>query len=625
MKKILVLAALAAAFLSTNVFFSFPTVSAKANKFHSKTDGIPGRYIVLLNEEQLGSDMAQPTVDSNAQYLAAVYGGNVHQTYFSAVKGFVANMSAEQALAMSMDENVTLVEQDSLISVSASQLNPGWHLDRVDQRNLPWSSTYSYDQNGAGVHAYILDTGIRSTHVDFGGRANAVYDNVGDGQNGNDCNGHGTHVAGILGGSTYGVAKGSSLHAIRVMNCSGVGSIAGLLDGIDWLTAHHASPAVANISLAAGGFSPSLELGVTNSINSGVTYAVAAGNANADACNFTPSRTTAAITVGASDETDLRALYSNWGTCVDIFAPGNQVISAGIANDTAARSLSGSSMAAPMVAGAAALYLQTHPTASPSAVASAIIGTATSGVLDTLNTPSPNKLLYSWVNGAPAPTPTVTPTPTPTPTSTPTNAKVTVKKRVRNVTTVETPTTAFPYSAVNLSTSNFALQTNQDYIDPNVQPSTSSNPIIVTEAPVDGWMLDSISCMDAAGGTANTTVDLVNHKVTIIAGQGQQIECTFTSEQLAPTAADAVISGRVADAYGRGVRNISLFLFDPQTGVTRSVRTNAFGYYTFVEVEVGHTYMIEAAETKRWSIANSQRTVTPTDNIIGLDFQAEEN
>jgi hypothetical protein len=410
------------------------------------------------------------------------------------------------------------------------------------------------------------------------------------------------------------------------MNCSGVGSIAGLLDGIDWLTAHHASPAVANISLAAGGSSPALELGVTNSINSGVTYAVAAGNANADACNFTPSRTTAAITVGASDETDLRALYSNWGTCVDIFAPGNQVISAGIANDTAARLLSGSSMSAPMVAGAAALYLQTHPSASPASVASGIMNSATTGVLDTLNTPSPNKLLYSWVNGAPTPTPTptVTPTPTPTPTG-PLSAKVTVKKRVRNVTTEGTSTTEFPYSAVNLSTSSFALQTNQDYIDPNVQPSTSNNPIIVTEAPVNGWMLDSISCVDVAGGIANTTVDLVNHKVAIVAGQGQQIECTFTSEQLAPTAADAVLSGRVADASGRGIRNISIFLFDPQSGVTRSARTNAFGYYTFVEVEVGRTYMIQASETKRWSIPNSQRTVTPTDNMIGLDFEAEEN
>ena len=621
MKKLYFVFSLMAVCVLTAVAFS----QSAHSKFKASETGVAGRYIVLLNDKSASDPAAPFVVNSLANDIASSYGGTVERTYSVAVKGFSTIMSEEQAVALSNDSRVKLVEPDRAITLSSQQTNAPWHLDRIDQRALPWDTTYNYSSSGAGVHVYILDTGIRVTHQEFGGRASVANDFVGDGQNGNDCNGHGTHVAGILGGSTYGVAKGSSLHAIRVMNCSGVGSIAGLLDGIDWLTAHHASPAVANISLAAGGFSPSLELGVTNSINSGVTYAVAAGNANADACNFTPSRTTTAITVGASDETDLRALYSNWGTCVDIFAPGNQVISAGIANDTAARSLSGSSMAAPMVAGAAALYLQTHPTASPSAVASAIIGTATSGVLDTLNTPSPNKLLYSWVNGAPAPTPTVTPTPTPTPTSTPTNAKVTVKKRVRNVTTVETPTTAFPYSAVNLSTSNFALQTNQDYIDPNVQPSTSSNPIIVTEAPVDGWMLDSISCVDAAGGTANTTVDLVNHKVTIIAGQGQQIECTFTSEQLAPTAADAVISGRVADAYGRGVRNISLFLFDPQTGVTRSVRTNAFGYYTFVEVEVGHTYMIEAAETKRWSIANSQRTVTPTDNILGLDFQAEEN
>jgi len=186
------------------------------------------------------------------------------------------------------------------------------------------------------------------------------------------------------------------------------------------------------------------------------------------------------------------------------------------------------------------------------------------------------------------------------------------------------PATSFPYSAVNLSTANFALQSNQDYIDQNVQPSSAVNPIVVTEASVDGFQLNSISCVDAAGGTANVTTDVANHRVSIVGVQDQQIECTFTSEQLTPTAAGVVLSGRVRDAYGQGIRGLTMYLTDPQTGETRVVRTNSFGIYYFADVEVGRTYVIEPAAGKRWIFVNAARTVTPTDNVAGLDFRATE-
>jgi subtilisin family serine protease len=262
------------------------------------------------------------------------------------------------------------VEPDRAITLSSQQTNAPWHLDRIDQRALPWDTTYNYSSSGAGVHVYILDTGIRVTHQEFGGRASVANDFVGDGQNGNDCNGHGTHVAGLVGGSTWGVAKQASLHAVRILPCSGTGLLSNLLAAVDWVTANHASPAVANISSTAVGSSISLETAISNSIASGVVYTIAAGNDAADACGYTPARTVNAVTVGASDETDLRALYSNRGPCIDIFAPGNRVTSAWASGDTAVREFSGSSMAAPIVAGAA-------------------------------DTTSPNLLLYSRFSSAP--------------------------------------------------------------------------------------------------------------------------------------------------------------------------------------------------------------------------------
>nr|5WSL_A Chain A, keratinase [Meiothermus taiwanensis WR-220]5WSL_B Chain B, keratinase [Meiothermus taiwanensis WR-220]5WSL_C Chain C, keratinase [Meiothermus taiwanensis WR-220] len=276
----------------------------------------------------------------------------------------------------------------------ATQTGATWGLDRIDQRTLPLSGTFTYSNTGSGVNAYIIDTGIRVSHSEFGGRATAVFDAIGDGQNGNDCNGHGTHVAGTVGGTVYGVAKSVRLYAVRVLNCSGSGSNSGVIAGVDWVRQNARRPAVANMSLG-GGASSALDTAVNNAINAGITFALAAGNSNRDACQFSPARVTAGITVGATTSTDARASYSNYGSCLDLFAPGSSITSAWISSDTSTNTISGTSMATPHVAGVAALYLQSNPSASPATVRNAIVGNATSGVVSNAGRRSPNLLLYS--------------------------------------------------------------------------------------------------------------------------------------------------------------------------------------------------------------------------------------
>ena len=276
-------------------------------------------------------------------------------------------MTREEALELSKDPAVAYVEQDRTVKALGTQApTPSWGLDRIDQRDLPLNGSFTYPNTGAGVTAYIIDTGIRTTHSDFGGRASWGTNTTGDGNN-TDCNGHGTHVAGTVGGAQYGVAKGVKLIAVKVLNCAGSGSFSGVVAGIDWVTAHHqpGQPAVANMSLGASGSDAATENAVRSSIADGVTYAIASGNSNANACNFTPARVAEAITVNASTNTDARASFSNFGTCTDVFAPGQNITSAWITSDTATNTISGTSMAAPHVAGAAALVLGATPQATP--------------------------------------------------------------------------------------------------------------------------------------------------------------------------------------------------------------------------------------------------------------------
>jgi subtilisin family serine protease len=321
-------------------------------------------------------------------------GASVHFVYDAALTGFAASLPEQALNGLIHNPNVEYIEVDQTITLEASQSPATWGLDRIDQRALPLNNTYTYNTTGAGVTAYIIDTGILASHNEFGGRASAAYDSVGDGRNGVDCNGHGTHVAGTIGGATYGVAKGVTLVAVRVLNCSGSGTTSGVIAGINWVTTNHKDPAVANMSLG-GGASTSLDTAVKNSISAGVTYAIAAGNNNKDACRYSPARVTTAITVGATTSTDARASYSNYGKCLDLFAPGSSITSAWIGSNTATNTISGTSMATPHVAGVVALYLEGHKTATPAAVATALTGGATPNVVKSAGSGSPNKLLYS--------------------------------------------------------------------------------------------------------------------------------------------------------------------------------------------------------------------------------------
>jgi subtilisin family serine protease len=262
----------------------------------------------------------------------------------------------------------------------------------VDQRALPLDQTYSYNKTGFGVRAYIIDTGIRFGHSQFGGRATSGFDAV-DGGSADDCNGHGTHVAGTVGGSTYGVAQAVTLIGVRVLNCQGSGSTSGVIAGIDWVTAHAVRPAVANMSLG-GGISSSVDNAVKNMIASGVATAVAAGNSNQDACKSSPARVAVAMTIGATNKADRKASFSNHGSCVDWFAPGVGITSAWYTSNTATNTISGTSMASPHTAGVAALYLQDHPGASPEQVRSALYANTTKGIVTSSRTAN-NHLLFT--------------------------------------------------------------------------------------------------------------------------------------------------------------------------------------------------------------------------------------
>jgi subtilisin family serine protease len=343
---------------------------------------------VVLKDSAAGK--ASRVADKSAD-LADGYGAKVKQTFGSALKGFEASMSESAAKRLAADPSVAYVEQNQRVSLLVTQNNATWGIDRIDQKARPLSTTYTYNVTASNVTAYIIDTGIKYTHNDFGGRARFGYDAVGSG--GVDCNGHGTHVAGTVGGTTYGVAKAVKLVGVRVLNCSGSGTNAGVIAGVNWVTQNAVKPAVANMSLG-GGASSALDSAVSNSINSGVTYALAAGNSSANACNSSPARVASAITVGATTSTDAKASYSNYGTCLDIFAPGSSITSAWYSSNSATNTISGTSMASPHVAGAAALVLSANTGFSPAQVRDNLVNRAVTGVVTSPGSGSPNRLLY---------------------------------------------------------------------------------------------------------------------------------------------------------------------------------------------------------------------------------------
>lgn len=356
---------------------------------------VPGRYIVVFK-----NGVGDPAAE--AAGLARAAGGQVHHVYTAALKGFAASLPAQALQGLRNNPNVDFVEQDQTVSLTASESQATWGLDRIDQADRPLDTVYNYNYTGSGVYAFIIDTGIRADHVEFTGRVLPGTTSISDGNGTNDCNGHGTHVSGTVGGTVYGVAKQVKLVPVRVLNCSGSGTWSGVIAGIDWAANSSLRPAVANMSLG-GGLSSSVNAAVAGAVSKGVVMAVAAGNDNANACSYSPASEPSAITVGATTSADARASYSNYGSCVDIFAPGSSITSAWNTGPTATNTISGTSMATPHVAGVAALALQANPGATPAAVASWIVANATANRISSTGTGSPNLLLYSLGGGTPTP------------------------------------------------------------------------------------------------------------------------------------------------------------------------------------------------------------------------------
>ncbi len=385
---------------STTTANSSPTVLAPTLTSTTTASPIKNQYIVVL---QAGSDLPAQA----AAAIAKQHGGQVLFTYNRAIRGFAVRIpeQATSAFLTAMQKNpqVSYVEEDTLMQTNTiTQSNPVWGLDRIDQHNLPLSKSFNYNKTGSGVNAYIVDTGILASHQEFNGRVPTGYSAIADNNGTNDCNGHGTHVAGTVGGSTYGIAKNVGLVPVRVLDCAGSGAMSGVIAGLDWIIQNGRKSAVVNMSLGGSAYS-TLDTAIDNLFNNGYVPVVAAGNSNTDACTSSPARAGKAITVAATDSTDTRASYSNYGSCVDLFAPGSQIT--WIGSNSSAATASGTSMASPHVAGVVATMLENNSTATPQSITDQLLNQSTINLIQNPMS-SPNRLLYNLID-----TQTITPVP----------------------------------------------------------------------------------------------------------------------------------------------------------------------------------------------------------------------
>ncbi len=556
--------------------------TASTDKFRESKNPIPNRYIVVLNEGSKENSARQLPIEIVGSELAAAYGGQIDKVFKSALKGFSVEMSADAARDLSRDDRVKYVEEDTLVTAAATQTGAIWALDRIDQRNLPLQGNYSYSSTGTGVNAYVIDSGIRATHTDFGGRVQPGFDAFDDGQNGNDCHGHGTHVAGTIGSATYGVAKNTTLYPVRVLNCIGQGSASSIIAGVDWVTANHVKPAVANISLTANAYVISVNDALDGSISAGVIYVVAAANHAGNACDYSPGSAPNAITVGATGDLDQRAGYSNYGACVDIFAPGHGITSTGIASDTATAVKNGTSMSSPLAAGVAALFLETNPTASPAEVTNAIKGGATPWLITNVGEGSPNLLLFSLVTATAEPITGVSPSGGFAYTGVPTVISWTNTGDFNSNVTIELSTdggSTFPTTiAANVSNTG-----SYNWTVPNV--STNQARIRVREFDLP----------------APSGVSPSNFAITA-----------------SPSTGTAKLSGRVVSATGNGVYKAAVFVTRGDGTVVQTL-TNPFGYFS-IKVNAGHTYAVSVTH-KRFQF--EARVATINEDLPGFDFTAE--
>lgn len=400
------------------ILFSFIllTTNAYSALYGPNLEIVKDKYVVVFNEHpQVSLSSRQDVVNQVKKVINSLNKSesannsnsrlnNYKHVYSSVLKGFSAHLSEKAVASLNKNPMVKYIVPDGVVSVNDYQTNPpSWGLDRIDQENLPLDNVYNYSRSGANVHAYIIDTGIRATHVEFTNRIGTGYDFVNNDADPDDCHGHGTHVAGTVGGSVYGVAKDVTIHAVKALNCTGFGTYSDIIAAIDWVTINHIKPAVINMSLGGGYYQP-VNDAVTNAHNNGIVVVVAAGNSAADACNTSPASAPDAITVASSDINDSRSSFSNIGACVDIFAPGGLITSAHNTSDTDVTTMSGTSMASPHVAGVAALYLEADPAASPGSVVNLLVTNASTNKIFNVGSGSPNLLVNNnFVPGVPPP------------------------------------------------------------------------------------------------------------------------------------------------------------------------------------------------------------------------------